>query len=182
MKHFASVLAFTLFAGPAVCIAQTSTHKPAADIQPKATTPELVEYIRSALINLSPADGVNDTADVAFDPISKVMTITGPSGHCDLYLDALNTNNAVWDEFDASDSSGSRQVLLRLTLVSVSGRAARTCYDKQNHADTTMLANRARLLFSDARAAEIPNFRDRLGKAFKKLVVLSGGAPERKFD
>jgi hypothetical protein len=94
----------------------------------------------------------------------------------------LNTNNAIWDEFDASDSTGSRPMLLRLTLVSVSGRAARTCYDKQNRADTTLMANRARLLFSYSRTEEMPNFQDKIGKAFKKLVVLSGGEPERSFN
>ena len=182
MKQIASILALTLIAIAPVCSAQIATHKRAADTKSEPTTPELVEYVRSALLTLSPMDGVNDNLDVAFDPISKVLTVTGPVGHCDLYLDALNTNNSVWDEFDASDSSGSRPALLRLTLVSLSGRSARTCYDKQNHIDATMLANRARLLFSYDRAAGEPNFQDKLGKAFKKLVVLSGGAPERKFN
>lgn len=182
MKQLKSIIAATLIASAAACSAQSATHKKIADTKLEPTTPELVEYIRSALLTASPMDGVNDNLDVAFDPISMVLTVTGPTGHCDLYLDALNTNNAVWDEFDASDSSGSREPLLRLTLVSVSGRPARACYDKQNRADATMLNNRARLLFSYDRAAAIPGFQDRLGKAFKKLVVQSGGAPERKFN
>ena len=182
MKQVASIVALTLFASLPVCSAQTVSHKRVADAKQEPTTPELVEYVRSALLTLSPSDGINDNLDVKFDPISKVLSVTSPTGHCDLYLDALNTNNAIWDEFDASDSSGSREALLRLTLVSLSGRPARTCYDKQNHADTTMIANRARLLFSDSRAAEVPNFKDKLGKSFKKLVVLSGGEPERKFN
>jgi hypothetical protein len=133
-------------------------------------------------LSLSPVDGVNDNLDVAFDPISKVMSITTPSGHCDLFLDALNTNNAIWDELDPSDSMTTRPAMLRFTLASVSGRPARTCYDKQNHPDTTMPPNRARLLFSEYRASDVPGFQDKLQKAFKKLVVLSGGAPERKFN
>ena len=182
MKQLACVSALMFFVSLPVCFAQTATHKPAADIKPQATTPELVEYVRSALINLSPADGINDNVDVAFDSISKVLTITGPTGHCDLYLDALNTNNAIWDELDASDSMSTRPMMLRLTLASVSGRPARTCYDKQNHPDATIPPNRARLLFSSYKASEVPGFQDKLGKAFKKLVVLSGGAPERKFN
>jgi hypothetical protein len=180
MKPLVNALALLLIAIAPAFPAQGTTHKKAA--APEPTTPELVEYVRSALLTLSPMDGINDNLDVAFDPISKVLTIKGPTGHCDLYLDALNTNNAVWDEFDASDSSGSRPALMRLTLVSLSGRPARTCYDKQNHADTTMLNNRARLLFSYDRAAAVPDFQEKLGKAFKKLVVLSGGEPQRKFD
>jgi hypothetical protein len=182
MKHAATIVALALFSSLPFCSAQTASHKSVADAKQQPTTPELVEYVRSALLTLSPTDGINDNVDVAFDPISKVMTVTSPAGHCDLFLDALNTNNATWDEFDASDSSGSREVLLRLTLVSVAGRPARTCYDKQNHADTTLLGNRARLLFSYSRAADVPGFQDKLGKSFKKLVVLSGGAPERKFN
>lgn len=182
MKHAATIVALALFSSLPFCSAQTASHKKVADAKQEPTTPELVEYVRSALLTLSPTDGINDNVDVAFDPISKVMTVTSPAGHCDLFLDALNTNNATWDEFDASDSSGSREVLLRLTLVSVAGRPARTCYDKQNHADTTLLGNRARLLFSYSRAADVPGFQDKLGKSFKKLVVLSGGAPERKFN
>jgi hypothetical protein len=184
MKQLASILALTLIATAPAFSAQTEApaHKKAAVAKNEPTEPELVEYVRSALITMSPVDGINDNLDVAFDPISKVLTITGPAGHCDLFLDALNTNNAVWDEFDTSDSMATRPPLLRLTLVSVAGRPARTCYDRQNHPDTTMLNNRARLLFSYDRAMAEPGFQDKLGKVFKKLVVLSGGAPERKFN
>jgi hypothetical protein len=181
MTQLARMMAATLIAVLPACSAQTIAHKKAPVPKPEPTTPELVEYVRSALLSLSPTDGYNDNLDVSFDSISKVLTITGPGGHCDLFLDALNTNNAVWDEFDASDSITSREKLLRLTLSSVSGRPARTCYDKQNRADMSMLANRARLLFSLARAEEVPNFQEKLGKAFKKLIVLSGGQPEKNF-
>jgi hypothetical protein len=178
-KQVAGILAVALMALAPFASAQSSTHKK-ADPKNEPTVPELVEYVRSALLTFSPADGVNDTVDVSFDEISKVLKITTPLGHCDLFLDSLNTNNSMWDEFDASDSTGSRPELLRLTLVSLSGRPARTCYDKQNHADTTITPNRARLLFS-TRAEEMPDFREKLAKAFKKLVVASGGEPERKF-
>lgn len=177
-RQVAGILAVAL-AGLATCNAQT-VRKKAVDAKNEPTVPQLVEYVRSALLTFSPQDGVNDNLDVSFDEISKVLKVTTPTGHCDLFLDALNTNNADWDEFDASDSTGSRPELLRFTLVSLSGRPARTCYDKQDHPDTTMMLNRARLLFS-TRAEEMPNFRDKLGKAFKKLVILSGGEPERNF-
>jgi hypothetical protein len=177
-KQVAGILAVALIA-LASGNAQTSYHKKAV-AKPEPTTPELVEYVRSALLTFSPVDGVNDNLDVSFDEISKVLKITTPTGHCDLFLDALNTNNSAWDELDPSDSTGSRPELLRFTLVSLSGRAARTCYDKQNRADTAMMPNRARLLFS-TRADEMPNFRDKVGKAFKKLIIQSGGEPEKTF-
>lgn len=175
-RQVAGILAVVLMA---LVPSNAQTHKK-SDPKSEPTMPELVEYVRSALLTFSPGDGINDNLDVSFDEISKVLRITTPVGHCDLFLDALNTNNASWDEFDASDSTGSRPELLRFTLVSLSGRAARTCYDKQNRVDTTMMPNRARLLFS-TRAEEMPNFRDKVGKAVKKLVILSGGEPERNF-
>ncbi len=173
------ILALALISLAPLSNAQSSEHKK-ADPKYQPTVPELVEYVRSALLTFSPADGTNDNLDVSFDEISKVLRISTPLGHCDLFLDSLNTNNAVWDEFDASDSTGSRPELLRFTLVSLSGKPARACYDKQNRADTTMVPNRARLLFS-TRADEMPGFRQKVGKAFSKLVVMSGGEPERKF-
>jgi hypothetical protein len=179
IKQVASIVAAAIIAIAPVSHAQSSGHKK-ADPKNEPTMPELVEYVRSALLTFSPADGVNDNLDVSFDDISKVLKITTPNGHCDLFLDSLNTNNTSWDEFDSSDSTGSRPELLRFTLVSLSGRPARTCYDKQNQADTTLTPNRARLLFS-TRADEMPAFRDKLAKAFKKLIVLSGGEPEKKF-
>lgn len=179
IKQVTGALAVALISLAPFCNAQSSTHKKA---EPKVelTVPELVEYVRSALLTFSPQDGINDNLDVSFDDVSKVLKVTTPVGHCDLFIDALNTNNAMWDEFDASDSTGSRPELLRLTLVSLSGRPARSCYDRQNRPDTMMMPNRARLLFS-TRADEMPNFREKLGKAFKKLVVASGGEPERTF-
>src|SRR5208337_2066444 len=99
--------------------------------------------------------------------------------HCDEFLGALNANAAVWDVFDPSDPHQEREKLLRLTLVSVSGKAARTCYDKDNHLDPAMVANRARLLFSLSDAEGAPKFQETMIKAVKKLIVLCGGAPEK---
>ncbi len=69
--------------------------------------------------------------------------------------------------------------LVRLTLVSVSGKPARTCYDKANRVDESVPANRIRLLFSYSKADQWTSFQDKLTKALKKLIVLSGGAPEK---
>lgn len=160
------------------CLGQTTKHKK-ADPKPEPTEPELVEYIRGALLSLSPADGINDNVDVSWNSSSKVLTVTQPSGHCDFFLYALNANQAVWDEFDPSDTYRPREVLLRMTLVSVSGKAGRECYDGQNQFDPTISGNRARFLFSLAKAEETPNFQDKIAKAFQKLVALSGGMPAK---
>lgn len=161
-----------------VCSAQTSFHKKKADPKPEPTAPELFEYIRGALLSLSPDDGINDNLDVRFDAATHVLTVTQPDGHCDQFLGSLDSNYVVWDIFDPSSQFQTRERLLRVTLVSVSGKPARTCYDKNNHADASTAANRARFLFSLSKVDQVPHFQDRMTKALKKLIVLSGGVPE----
>jgi hypothetical protein len=178
MTYLTRVCAAALIMMLPVCSAQTAHHAKKPDPKPEPTTPELSEYVRGELLSLSPEDGINDNLEVTFDPISKVMTVREPGGHCDQFLNALDSNTAVWDVFDPSDSVQQRDQLLRLTFVSVSGKVARTCYDKQNHVDPSLIANRVRLLFSLNKAEEIPKFQEKMAKAFKELIVLSGGAPE----
>lgn len=163
-----------------LCMAQTTAHKKAPPPpKPEPTEPELVEYIRGQLLSLSPSDGINDNLDVRYDETNKVLTLTTPAGHCDIFLSGLNPNNAVWDVFDPSDSDRQREKLVRLTMVSVSGKTARICYDKLDHVDTTLIGNRARLLFSEPKADDVPDFHEKMAKAMKKLIVLVGGAPEK---
>lgn len=179
MTHLVRFCAAALIAVLPACSAQTATHKKGADPKPEPTQPELVEYIRGALLALSPNDGIDDNIDVNFDSTSNVLTVTQPSGHCDFFLGSLNANNVIWDVYDPSDTDRTREKLLRLTLVSVSGKAARTCYDGANHVDATMLVNRARFLFSLPKADATPGFQDKMAKAFKKLIAFSGGNPEK---
>lgn len=174
------ICAFALLLFVPLCCAQTTTHKKATPPpKPEPTEPELVEYIRGALLSLSPNDDVNDNLDVRYDETTKVLTLTGPTGHCDLVISALNPNNTVWDVFDPSDSDRQREKLLRLTMVSVLGKTARTCYDRLDHIDTTLIGNRARFLFSQPKTDDLPDFQGKMTKAIKKLILLSGGAPEK---
>jgi len=180
MKRWACTCAAMLLLSMSFCFAQTTAHrKAAAPPKPEPTESDLVEYIRGALLSLSPSDGINDNLDVRYDETNKVFTITTPAGHCDLFISALNPNNAVWDIFDPSDSDRQREKLVRLTMVSVSGKAARTCYDKLDHVDTTLIGNRARFLFSEPKADDVPDFHDKMTKALKKLIVLTGGVAEK---
>ena len=73
---------------------------------------------------------------------------------------------------------GSVKSSIGLTMVSVSGKTARTCYDKLDHIDTTLVAN-ARGSFSEPKADDVPDFQSKMAKAIKKLIVLDGGAPEK---
>jgi hypothetical protein len=160
------------------CAAQSAKPRAKPEPKPEPTAQELFEYVRSALILLSPDDGINDNLEVTFNQATSLMTVTQPNGHCDQYLNTLDANNSAWDVFDPSDAHESREPLLRLTLVSVSGKTARICYDKENKLDASVAPNRVRLLFSQAKAAQWPNFQEKLSKAFKNLIVLSGAAPE----
>jgi hypothetical protein len=180
MKPFVLIAAATLFALLPACAAQTASHKSNPEPRADATAPELFEYVRSALLLLSPDDGINDNAEVTFDWTKNVMTIAQPGGHCDLFLSALNTNNVAWDIYDPSDNLQTRDKLLRLTLVSVSNTKARTCYDKMNHVDESVPGNRVRLLFSLTKVEQWPGFQTKIAKAIKRLIVLRGGEPPKE--
>jgi hypothetical protein len=173
-------VAAALIAVLPACNAQTPTRKARPEPKPEATAPELFEYVRSALLLLTPEDGVNDNQEVTFKWDTNVMTITQPGGHCDLYMNALNSNDVAWDVFDPSDSHETREKLVRLTLVSVSGTRARTCYSNTGQEDDGVPANRIRFLFSYTKADQWPNFQAKLSKSLKRLIVLSGGTPDVK--
>lgn len=160
--------------------AQTTTHhakKP--DPKPEPTQQELFQYIRGKLLSLTPSDGINDTLEVAFDPASSTLSITQPDGHCDIFLGAIDGDSLIWEVFDPGATYNTRPQILRLTLTSLSGKAARTCYDKSNRIDTSLPANRVRLMFSLTKSDAFPDFTDKMGKAITKLIVLCGGAPEK---
>ena len=176
----AALLAAVLIAILPLCSAQTEARKKKAPPKPEPTASELFEYIRGALLSLSPEDGINDNVEVSFDLTRSVLTVYQPDGHCNEFFGALNANEVVWDDFDSSDAHNSRERLLRATLVSVSGKKARTCYDKDNNVDETVPNNRVRLLFSYVKADQRPKFQENMAKAIKKLIVLSGGAAEQQ--
>jgi hypothetical protein len=158
---------------------QAQTHKKKADPKAEPTSADLFEYIRGSLIEFSPDDRINDNLDAALDPTATVLTIKQPDGHCDQFLSALDANTLVWDIYDASDSMTTRQPLLRLTVVSLPGKHARTCYDNEDQVDNTVPANRARFLFSLAKIPDQIPFQVKMSKAMKKLIALSGGYAEK---
>lgn len=173
----ASLIAIILIALASVCGAQTAARAKRPAPKPPPTAPELFQYIRSALLLLSPDDGVDDNLEVSFDEATSIMSIKQPGGHCDQYLNAVDANNVAWDLYDPSDETHARERLLRMNLVSISGRKARVCYDKQGQVDESIPANRVRLLFILSKAEQWPEFQKKMTKAVKSLVVLSGGAP-----
>ncbi len=180
MGQIARICAVAMIAVLPACTAQTSTRRSRPEPKPTATAPEIFEYVRSALLLLTPDDGINDNREVTMNWTTHVMTITGPEGHCDIYMNALNSNDVAWDIFDPSDAYQTRGNLVRLTMVSVSGTKARTCYDKSGAEDTSIPGNRVRLLFSYSKADQWPGFQVKFSKAIKKLIVLCGGMPEVK--
>jgi len=159
------------------CVAQNAIPKKKTPPKPPPTQQELFQYVRSALILLSPDDGINDNVEVTFNPATSVLTVTQPAGHCDEFLNALDAQNAVWDQFDPSDAQQTREKLVRFTLVSVAGKPARICYDKANQVDTSVPQNRIRLLFSFSKAEQWLLFQEKFSKAFKQLIALSGAPP-----
>jgi hypothetical protein len=165
---------------PAAKPAKTGQHAKKHDPKPEPTPEDLFQYIRGKLLSLSPGDGFNDNLEVTFDPATSVLTITQPDGRCDIYLNAIDANSVLWETVDPSETYHTRPEILRLTMNSLSGKTARTCYDNKNKIDKNIASNRARLVFSHAKASAVPDFTDKMDKAIKKLVVLSGGAPEKE--
>ena len=161
------------------CTAQSKTaHSKKAPPKKEPTSAELFAYLRGALLEYSSDDGANDNLEVSIDPTATVLTIRQPDGHCDIFLNALDANTISWDVYDASDSMQTRAPLARMTVVSVAGKKARTCYDPDNNVDPAPSATRARILFSWAKIPEGSGFQAKFTKAFKKLIVQSGGAAE----
>ena len=148
--------------------------------KPEPMQQELIDYLRGKLLSFSPSDGINDNSEVTFDPDTTALTITRPDGRCVNFLNALDANNIAWEIFDPSDTHSSREELLRLTITSMSEKTARTCYDKQNHPDNSASSNRVRFLFSASQARQSAGFQKNMATAMKKLILLSGGAPEKK--
>jgi hypothetical protein len=136
--------------------------------------------VRSRLLSLSPSDGVNDNLEVAYNPDISTLTITQPDGRCDIFLNSIDNNSAVWEIIDPSENNHPRAEVLRLTVNSVSGKKARACYDNQNQIDTNLASNRARIFFSLSKARATPGFTEKMDKAIKELVVASGGAAEKQ--
>lgn len=157
-----------------------ASHPKKAEPKPPPTQAELFEFVRSKLLSLSPSDGVNDNLEVAYNPDISILTITQPDGRCDIFLNAIDNNSAVWEIIDPSDANRPRAEVLRLTVNSISGKRARACYDNQNELDSSVATNRARLFFSLSKAKATPDFTYKMDKAIKELVVASGGAPEKQ--
>ena len=129
------------------CVSQSNPtqHKKTAP-KKEPTSAELFAYIRGALLEFSGDDGANDNLEVSIDPTATVLTIKQPDGHCDIFLNALDANTMTWDVYDASDSMQTRAPLARMTVNSVAGKKARTCYDLDNNIDPALAKPFGKLL------------------------------------
>jgi hypothetical protein len=156
-----------------------ASHPRKAEPKPPPSREELFEYVRGRLLSLSPSDGINDNLEVAYNPDISTLTVTQPDGRCDIFLNSIDNNSAVWEIIDPSETNRPHAEVLRLTVNSISGKRARACYDNQNQIDASLVSNRARLFFSLSKARATPGFTDKMDKAIKELVVASGGAPEK---
>lgn len=179
MMQRGRICAAALIALLPACYAQAPAHKAKSAPKPEPTAQDLFDYVRGSLLAYGPDDGINDNLEVTLDSTGNIMTVKQPDGHCDQFLNALDANTLVWDVFDASDTQRTREQLLRLTVISASGKTARTCYDNLNRVDSKVPSNRARFLFSLSKTDQMVDFKTRTTKAMKKLITVSGGTPEK---
>ncbi|WP_348263812.1 hypothetical protein P8935_04440 [Telmatobacter sp. DSM 110680] len=161
------------------CSGQSDAHKKKGPPPHEPTSAELFDYIHGVMLAYSPADEVNDNLEISIDPTATVLTIKQPDGHCDIFLNALDSNTIVWDVYDASDSMQTRSPLARLTVNAIAGKRARTCYDTDNNVDPSTPSTRARILFSWTLIPDGSGFQTKFTKALKKLIKISGGMTEK---
>jgi len=152
-----------------------------AEPEPEPTQQELVDYLRGKLLSLTPSDGANDNVEVRFDPSTAVLTMIQPNSRCDHFLGALDAGNISWDIYEPGDGQSAENELLRLSVTSVSGRAARACYDANGRPEEGTATSRIRLLFSRVKADQIPGFKEKMTKVVKQLILLSGGVEGKEY-
>lgn len=175
----ACVCAMALALSPAPGLTQSQATQKKVTPKPEPTSAELFEYVRGALLAYSPDDRVNDNLEVLIDPTYTVLTIKQPDGHCDIFLSALDANTISWDVYDASDSMQTRAPLARMTIVSMAGKKARTCYDTENNVDPSIPSTHVRILFSWDKIPESSGLQTKMTKAMKKLIIKSGGYADK---
>jgi len=114
---------------------------------------------------LSPDDGINDNVEVTFNPATSVLTVTQPSGHCDEFLNALDAQNAVWDQFDPSDAQQTRRKSWsdsRWFRWPANQPVSATT--RQTRLTPAFRGNRVRLLFSFSKAEQWPLFQEKFSR------------------
>jgi hypothetical protein len=172
--------AAVLLSLPVWCAQSTpATHHAKKPPKPEPTQQELFDYVRSQLLTMSADDGINDNLEVSYDLATSTLSVTRPDGRCNIFLGNLDSNSALWEIFDPSDTYHSREAVLRVTLSSLNGKSARTCYDKHDQVDPSLPPNRTRILFSLARTKASSSFTEDMDKALKKLIAMAGGAPAK---
>ena len=95
-----------------------------AEPKPPPSREELFEYVRGRLLSLSTSDGINDNLEVAYNPDISTLTVTQPDGRCDIFLNSIDNNSAVWEIIDPSETNRPHAEVLRLTVNSISGKRA----------------------------------------------------------
>lgn len=153
------------------------------------TKQETFEYLRGKLLSLSTHDGINGVTDVKFDENACVLQIFFENGKWnEIFINNLDANSIAWDIYDPNldpDRPNKNIVydkLIRITIASInSSSIARNSYNSLSSiTPDNGNKNYARLFFDISKAADIPNFQDKITKAVKRLIVLCGGKKEEK--
>ena len=126
----------------------TAQRKP--EPKPEPTAQELFEYVRSALILLSPDDGINDNLEVTFNPATQLDDRNAARRPLRSISRMRSTQTmSAWDVFDPSDASRvPRTALAPYTGLRQRQEGAEPATTRQNKSMQALPANRVRLLFS----------------------------------
>lgn len=134
------------------------------------------DYIQGKLRSLTPEDGSNDFKSATFDESTCSVRIEHKADwKQSSNFGDLDINNTRWSIFDPNPKGeSSRALLVKLTLYTSKGLLL-----VEESLDGKVEKYRAEnLLFSLPKAAEIPNFQNKMSKAVKHLISLCSGQSE----
>lgn len=142
---------------------------------------ETFDYIRTKLISLSPSDGTNNYNKVYthVDECTIQYSRAETPGQTEVtFFSELDANSLSWDIVDVNGNGGHWNKILRLTIVAQQNGTASAFV--QSDGTITKKFQKENFSFDMTKAADIPNFQDRMSKAIKRAIELCGGKKEEK--
>jgi hypothetical protein len=131
--------------------------------------------MRTKIIALTPSTAGGGASEAVFDADTCTMTISYKNGaKAEVYLNNLDAGGLTWRIFVA----GEGEKLLLLDTIAKQGAVGERYWPLAS--GQTVNRSDPGLSFSLPKAAAVPGFQDKIASAFKHLITLCGGTPERE--
>ena len=137
-------------------------------------------FLRGKLISLSTQDGHNGVSEITLNESNCTSTVFWEDKtYNSIFWANLDANTISWDIYNPNkNETNTFDKLIRITVASKPDYPARQLFEANGQIDNSKPTNRLRLLFSLPRAADVPDFQNKIEKAVKRLITLCGGEPE----